>query len=96
MFKSKPGQIIRHRKTREPFLVIAKGPLGPLVINLLNKVDPAQVFILLPRAQAMFEPDFKMIDITRDEAVILDTKLQIVEDVQMLIEKTDLTGGVEQ
>lgn len=95
MLRVKPGQIIRHKKTREPYLVIARTPLGPTVISLITRIDPAPVFIILPRVQEQFEPDFKMVDMTQDEAIVLETKLNVVDDVQNILKKTDLTGGVE-
>lgn len=82
MLNAKPGEIIRHKGTRESFLVIGKSPQGLYVVSLLQRIDPAPMQIILARASDNFEPDFKMVDLTQEEAAILKTKLPIVEAIQ--------------
>lgn len=82
MLNAKPGQIIRHKNTREPYLVIYKNAQGWLVVNLNDRIDPASVQIVLMRATENFESDKKIVDMTEKEADIIKKSLKIVEGVQ--------------
>jgi len=86
MFKIKAGEIIRNKRTREPFLVIGKSPQGVYVVNLKEAIDPAAMMIILPRAERSFEPDKEIIDMNREEADIIRGKLHIVEEIQKTLD----------
>lgn len=82
MLTTKPGEIVRHKYTREPYLVIGKSAQGLYVVSLSKKTDPATMQIILPRAEHDFESDFEMVDMTKQEAHIITKKLPIIEAVQ--------------
>lgn len=81
MLRSKPGEVIRNRQTREPFLIISKSTVGLSVVSLWQKIDPAPVAIILHRAEKSFEPDKRIVDMSKPEADMLKENLALAEDI---------------
>lgn len=82
MLKAEIGELIRHKRTREPFLVVDKTTQGLMVISLEERHDPADVKIVLARIEKEFEPDIEMVDMSREEAKTIKKNLAIIESVQ--------------
>lgn len=82
MLQAKPGEILRHKQTRHPYIVIDKSSAGITVVDLFGKIDPAPAVVILNRVMDKFEPDVEMIDMTETEAVKLKKALPLVEAVQ--------------
>lgn len=86
MLRVKPGEVIRNKQTREPFLIISKSPVGLSVVSLWQKIDPAPVAIVLHRAEKEFEPDKAFVDMSKEEADALKEKLPYVADIQEVLD----------
>ncbi len=86
MLQIQIGELIRHKRTREPFLVIEKTTQGLMVISLEERKDPADVKIILTRVERDFEPDIEFVDLSKQEAKTIKENMSIIDSVQQIME----------
>lgn len=79
----KVGDLIRTRKTRNPFLVVGKNSQGLLIVDLQVKNDPyAEVKMILPAYNSSWERDIEMVDLDAEEAKLIEENLPLIDAVE--------------
>jgi hypothetical protein len=72
----KIGELLRNKNTRDVFLVVHKTTQGLFVINLMERSDPLQIYIILPRNNRSWERDIQIVDMSEGEAKFIEEQLE--------------------
>lgn len=78
------GDIIRSRESGHIFLVVYKGEMGLLIVNLMAKTGPSFLNLLLPKDEPSFDRDIEIDKLEEWEKEVLKEKDSMIKIYQAL------------
>lgn len=72
----KVGELIRHQRTREVFIVVDKSSQGIMIVSLSDNTSPKPILMVLPAYGNDYVRDTDIYDLDVDEKIRLEDELK--------------------
>lgn len=79
---TKVGELVRHRATRDMYLVTHKTNQGLFVVNVMDRTSPKLVHLILPAQVDEWVRDLEIVDMNDTEATLLEINMDVIESVE--------------